>query len=255
MIRILLVRHGETEWNKEHRLQGHSDIPLAETGSHQARITGSFVRDQNPVQGYVSPLQRTHQTFAEFGLDVAPQVLPDLAEQHLGEWEGWYGAEVREQFPEQFEGWRAGSFTPAGGESHPDLLARMKSAFFSIVRATSQIPPTPSVDLSFDLRTVVAVSHGAAIRVLLEGLGLIDRHQFIPLTPASVTIIDVPLHYGQVASSLPKSGLDDERSAEAEARLIAGLTDHQIAQLCRLRLINLSPELLHPGKTQSVAIS
>lgn len=254
MIRILLVRHGETEWNKDHRLQGHSNIPLAESGTEQARITGGFVRAQNPQQGYVSHLVRTQQTYAEFGLEVAAQVVPELAEQNLGEWEGWYGLDVRNQFPEEFEGWRAGSFTPAGGETHPELLERMKGAFFDIVRATAKIQPTASVDLSFSLRTAVAVSHGAALRVLLEGLGLIDRRHFIPLTPASVTVIDIPLHTGPVSSTLPKSGLEEEYPDDAEARLIAELSDEQITELCRLRLINLSPELLHP-EADSTAIS
>ncbi|WP_300345642.1 histidine phosphatase family protein [Nesterenkonia sp.] len=247
MIRILLVRHGETEWNKDHRLQGHSDIPLADSGRQQARITGGFVRAQNPQRGYVSSLVRTQQTFAEFGLDLAPQVTADLAEQHLGEWEGWYGAEVRRQFPEQFEAWRAGTYTPVGGEAHQDLLQRMRRAFFRIVRETAEIQPTASVDLSFEVRTAVAVSHGAALRVLLEGLGLIDRHQFIPLTPAAVTVIDIPLHHGPVSSTLPKGGLDEEADDDAEAALIRSLSDEQIYDLCRLRLINLSPELLNPG--------
>ncbi|WP_120002890.1 histidine phosphatase family protein [Nesterenkonia muleiensis] len=254
MIRIVLIRHGETEWNKDHRLQGRSDIPLADSGIQQARIAGGFVRAQNPQQGYVSSLVRTQQTFAEFGLDIAPTVRPDLAEQNLGEWEGGYAAEIRDDFPDQFEGWRAGSFTPAGGESHQELVTRMRGAFFDIVRHTAEIQPSPSTDLSFEVRTAAVVSHGAALRVLFEGLKLIDRHQFIPLTPAAVTVIDVPLHKGPVSSSLPKSGLDDHTDDDAEAALVRSLTDEQITDRCRLRLINLSPELLNPAAAESVAI-
>ncbi|TLP98587.1 histidine phosphatase family protein [Nesterenkonia salmonea] len=254
MIRIVLVRHGETDWNKTHRLQGRSDIPLAESGVQQARITGGFVRAQHPQQAYVSSLVRTHQTFAQFGLDLEPAVRSDLAEQNLGEWEGGYAAEIRDQFPDQFEGWRAGRFTPADGESYHELVTRMRGAFFDIVRTTAAVQPTPSTDLSFDVRTAVAVSHGAALRVLFEGLKLIDRHQFIPLTPAAVSVIDIPLHRGPVSSSLPKGGLGDERDDDAEAALISSLTDEQITDLCRLRLINLSPELLNPAATESVAI-
>ena len=254
MIRVLLVRHGETEWNKDHRLQGHSDISLAESGEKQAAITGAFVRAQNPRQAHVSSLVRTQQTFGQFGLDLQPRIWDDLREQNLGEWEGAYAAEIRDGFPEQFQGWRAGTYTPAGGESYEALVSRMKGAFFDIVRATADIEPTPSADLSFDLRTTMAVSHGAALRVLFEGLGLIDRAQFIPLTPASVTVIDIPLHHGPVSSSLPQGGLEAESGDEAERRRIAELSDAEIEDLCRLRLINLSPELLSPAATETPAI-
>lgn len=248
MIRILLVRHGETEWNKAHRLQGHSDIPLADSGAVQARTTGAFIRAQQPSQAHVSSLVRTQQTFAQFGLDLTPRVWDELREQNLGEWEGAYAAEVRDTEPESFEGWRAGSYTPAEGETHQALQTRMTGAFADIVRATAETAPTASADLSFEVRTAVVVSHGAALRVLFEGLGLIDRRQFIPLTPASVTMIDIPLTKGPVSSSLPNSGLDDEHDDDAEARAIRGLTDAQIADHARLRLINLSPELLNPGE-------
>lgn len=254
MIRVLLVRHGETEWNKDHRLQGHSDISLAESGRKQAATTGAFVRTQNPRQAHVSSLVRTQQTFEQFGLDLQPRIWDELREQNLGEWEGAYAAEIRDGQPEEFQGWRAGTYTPAGGESYEALVSRMKGAFFDIVRATAEIEPTPSSDLSFDLRTTVAVSHGAALRVLFEGLGLIDRAQFIPLTPAAVTVIDIPLHHGPVSSSLPRGGLEDETGEEAERRRIAALTDAEIEDLCRLRLINLSPELLNPAATESAAI-
>lgn len=252
MIRVLLVRHGETEWNKDHRLQGRSDISLAESGVRQAEITGAFVRAQQPRQGHVSSLVRTQQTYQQFGLDLEPRIWPELAEQNLGEWEGSYAASIRDGLPEQFKGWRAGSYTPAGGESHAELAARMRSAFCQIVRSTADIDPTPSADLSFDVRTAVAVSHGAALRVLLQDLGLIDRAQFIPLTPAAATIVDVVLSSGPVSSSLPKGGLDDG-SVQREKEHISGLSDDEIVEHSRLRLINLSPELLNPLATESAA--
>ncbi|MGJ9407056.1 histidine phosphatase family protein [Nesterenkonia aurantiaca] len=249
MIRILLVRHGETEWNKAHRLQGHSDIELSDSGALQARTTGAFIRAQQPSQAHVSSLVRTQQTFAEFGLDLTPRIWDELREQNLGEWEGAYAAAIRDAEPENFEGWRAGSYTPAGGETHQALQARMTGAFADIVRATAETAPTASADLGFQVRTAVAVSHGAALRVLFEGLGLIDRSQFIPLTPASVTVLDIPLTKGPVSSSLPNSGLDEDHDDDAEARAIRALTDEQIADHARLRLINLSPELLNPERS------
>ncbi|GAA1188186.1 histidine phosphatase family protein [Nesterenkonia xinjiangensis] len=254
MIRVLLCRHGETDWNRDHRLQGRSDISLASSGERQASITGGFVRAQNPQQGHVSSLVRTQQTFAQFNLDLQPRVWDELMEQNLGEWEGSYAAEIRDREPEEFSAWRAGTYTPAGGETHQQLAERMLSVFCGVVRETAQIRPTASPDLSFAVRTAVVVSHGAALRVLLEHLDLIDRAQSIPLTPASATVVDVPLTLGPVSSSLPRSGLDDALTPEDEAAHIAGLTDEQIIAQSRLRVLNLSPELLNPSATQSVSV-
>lgn len=254
MIRVLLCRHGETEWNKEHRLQGRSDVPLAETGSRQASITGGFVRAQNPRQGHVSSLMRTQQTYEQFGLRLTPRVWDELMEQNLGEWEGAYAAEIRDREPDEFIGWRAGTYTPAGGETMQDLALRMVRAFAAIVRGAAEIDATPSPDLGFPVRTVVVVSHGAALRVLLEHLDLIDRSQSIPLTPASVTVVDVPLTTGPVSSTLPKGGLDDERAAVQESARIAELSDEEIISMSRLRVLNLSPELLNPAAAETTSI-
>uniref|UniRef100_UPI001315153C hypothetical protein n=1 Tax=Nesterenkonia massiliensis TaxID=1232429 RepID=UPI001315153C len=68
------------------------------------------------------------------------------------------------------------------------------------------------------------------------------------------TVIDIPLHTGPVSSSLPAGGLDDEYDDAAEARLIRGLSDEQIQQQCRLRVINLSPELLNPAAAETAAL-
>lgn len=247
MIRVLLCRHGETDWNRDHRLQGHSDIPLAASGRRQAATTGAFVRAQRPQLGHVSSLIRTHQTYDQFdlgaaGLGDAPQVWDELREQNLGVWEGAYAAEVRDASPEDFAAWRSGGFTPEGGETQQALAERMGRAFCEIVRQTAAVAPTPSPDLGFEVRTAVAVSHGAALRVLFESMGLIDRSRFIPLTPASVTVIDVPLTDKPLSSSLPRGGVESEDIAEA----VAALTDEQIRSHARLRVLNLSPELLAP---------
>ncbi|MDO5493348.1 MAG: histidine phosphatase family protein [Nesterenkonia sp.] len=247
MIRVILCRHGETDWNRDHRLQGHSDIPLAESGRRQAAATGAFVRAQSPRLGHVSSLVRTQQTYEEFGLGAAgletpPQVWDELREQNLGVWEGAYAAEVRDASPQDFAAWRSGGFTPEGGETQEALAERMGRAFCEIVRQTAAVEPTESPDLSFGVRTAVAVSHGAALRVLFESMGIIDRSRFIPLTPASVTMIDVPLTDGPLSSSLPRGGVESEDLAEA----VAALSDEDIRSHARLRVLNLSPELLAP---------
>ncbi|GAA4829818.1 histidine phosphatase family protein [Garicola koreensis] len=244
MIRVILVRHGETEWNVDHRLQGQSPVDLAESGYRQARQSGRYVRAQNPVMGYVTPLERTRQTFDEFGLGFAPEVAADLIEQNLGEWEGMKTARARDEYAELYRSWKKGEGTPPGGEAPHSVLKRTTAAFCHIVRAAAEAQPTPSPDLSFAVRTVVAVSHGTSLKALMEGLGLIDRFSVISLTAAAISVIDVPLHAGPLSSSLPKGGAGISGGTEAEAQIIRSLTDEQIISYAKLRMFNLSPEVL-----------
>lgn len=238
MIRVLLCRHGETDWNREHRMQGHTDVPLAESGRQQARRTGAFVRAQNPGAGHVSSLVRTQQTYEQFGLDAGagltqPRIWDGLREQNLGVWEGSFVAEISRRHAEEFARWRAGDYAPDGGETQQALARRMVDSFTEIVRGAAATEPTPSPDLRDPVPTAVVVSHGAALRVLLESLDLIDRSRLIPLTPASVTVVDV-LH------TLAPPDAPDLADA-------ADLTEDAVRQAVRLRALNLSPELLpHP---------
>lgn len=253
MIRVLLVRHGQTPWNAAGRMQGRTDIPLSEAGEQQARIAGGLIRAQHPQQAHVSTLIRTQQTFEQFGLGFEPTAWDELCEIGFGEWEGEYGAQLVDKYPEEFAQMRAGTFRPAGAETNAEVTERMRRAFFEIVRATAQAEPTPSADLGFDVRTTVIVSHGTSLRLLLESLGLVDRRRWVPLTNCSTTIVEIPLVPGPVSSTLPRAGLDADTDSAAESRQIAALSDEQIQSSARLRLLNLSPELLHPA-TESVAI-
>lgn len=251
MIRILLVRHGQTDWNNDGRMQGSTDIPLNDEGRAQGRITGGFIRQQSPGQAYVSTLQRTQQTYEEFGLALQPQVRADLIERNLGVWEGQRGKDVRAQYAEEFAAWRRGEYTPEGGETHQELMDRVTGAFFDIVRRTADAEPTESVDLSFPVRTAVVVSHGASLRVLLQGLGLVQTVQTAPLTNGAVTVVDIPLHAGPVSSTLPKGGFDDDAET---AGIIRSLTDQQIIDQSLLRVFNLSPELMNPAAVRDPAV-
>ena len=244
MIRVILVRHGETEWNRDHRLQGQSHVELAETGLAQARQSGRYVRGQNPVQGYVTPLHRTRQTFDQFGLNFAPREAPGLIEQNLGEWEGMKTARAKDDYADLYKSWKRGEGTPPAGEAPESVSGRTAEAFCSIVRATAGTAPTPSPDLGSAVRTVVAVSHGTSLKALMEGLGLVDRSDVISLTAAAISVVDVPLHGGLLSSSLPNGGLGVSDGSAAEADAIRNLTDEQIIGYAKLRMFNLSPEVL-----------
>lgn len=244
MIRVILVRHGETEWNKDHRLQGQSRVDLADSGYQQAQQAGRYVRSQQPVRGYVTPLHRTHQTFDQFGLDFEPEVAEGLIEQSLGEWEGMKTARAKDDYVQLYRAWKRGEATPPQGEAPEQVRQRTAAAFCRIVRDAAELEPTDSPDLSMAVRTVVAVSHGTSLKALLESLGLVDRSQVISLTAAAITVVDVPLHGGPLSSSLPHGGAGISGGAEEERRIIAGLTDEQIIRYAKLRMYNLSPEVL-----------
>lgn len=123
--RILLVRHGETDWNVESRIQGFTDIPLNHKGRAQARhLAGRLadMLDQEPVQAvYASDLQRafhTAQALAEvFGLTVRPE--QQLRERHFGHFEGCTFKEIEERWPQDAARWRSRDpdFGPQGGET------------------------------------------------------------------------------------------------------------------------------------------
>ena len=103
MTRISLVRHGQTDWNRDGRIQGRSDIPLNDTGRQQARETGQALRARRFDGIYASPLMRAFETAAiiaaELGMP-APVAVPGLEERSYGRAEGMTGAEIRAAFGE-----------------------------------------------------------------------------------------------------------------------------------------------------------
>ncbi len=88
MLELYVARHGETDWNKERRLQGSVDIALNETGLAQARELVDKLKDLSFDHLYVSALKRAQQTAAAFPTSIPRTVLEDLNERRLGEFEG-----------------------------------------------------------------------------------------------------------------------------------------------------------------------
>ena len=129
--RILAIRHGETMWNVDSRIQGHLDISLNDTGRWQAERLGLALKDEPIAAIYASDLSRAHDTALAVSrhTGVPVQAEPGLRERSFGEFEGRTFAEIETELPEQAQRWRQRdpAFTPAGGESRLMLEARVLS--------------------------------------------------------------------------------------------------------------------------------
>ena len=158
MTTLLLARHGETDWNRDGRWQGHTNTELNERGREQARALAAQLDGEPIAAVYASDLARAQQTAelvaAPRGLEVRTD--PRLRELHFGGWEGLTTAEIEERYPHEVARWRtddrAQSF--AGGETYEQMGDR-------VVRALAEIAAAhPS-------ETVLVILHGGPMRGLL----------------------------------------------------------------------------------------
>jgi 2,3-bisphosphoglycerate-dependent phosphoglycerate mutase len=183
MTRILLARHGETDWNREGRWQGHSDQPLNATGRAQADALARRLRGEPVSALYTSDLLRASQTAAavgrETGLDPVPT--PGLREVDVGELAGLDRAEAGRRHPDWYTRWREGTDEAyPGGERFSDLRDR---ALASLDRIADRHAG----------ETAVAVCHNGIVRaVVLHVLGMDprERRRVAPGPNCSLTIVE-----------------------------------------------------------------
>ena len=174
---LYVLRHGETAWNTERRMQGTKDSALTERGRAQAVAMGralkaELARAPVPTLFLRSPLGRASETALivgrELGLDPAEwRDDPRLAELRYGEWEGFTWKEIEAQHPDALAAWRADphGFCPPGGETHFELRRRIQAALSDIIAG--------------NIRTVV-VGHGVSGAVLRGiNLGLDAKAMFV----------------------------------------------------------------------------
>jgi len=175
MTRIILVRHGQTDWNRDDRFRGHADVPLNATGVAQAQATGQRVAEEwQPVAIYSSPLTRakdTGQTIADHlekpkQTRIPVQVIPDLADFDFGNWQGLTPEEAKQRWPAEIEAWYASPQIVhiPGGETLQDLRERAMKVIRNLV---SRHPG----------ETIAVVSHTDVNRIiLLDMLSLKDEY-------------------------------------------------------------------------------
>jgi broad specificity phosphatase PhoE len=168
---LILVRHGETDWNAQHRWQGHSDTPLNDAGRNQAGVLAGELERVDAV--YSSDLARARETaeiLAErIGLEV--RLDPRLRERGFGAWEGLTTEEIEASFPDEQSRWRAGIGAGASDAEPFDVFAARVGSFVEDVGRRH-------VD-----EEVLVVAHGGTIRVihaLAAGLDYVRDHRSIP---------------------------------------------------------------------------
>jgi len=165
--RLILVRHGETDWNREGRLQGGQDIPLNALGRRQAAEAAGRLKELEPAYAgldYIaSPMQRARETMdilrGELALPAGAYQTEDrLRELTFGEWEGFTWRDIRKAEREQAhlrerDKW---GFVPPGGESYRMLAERVRPVLEGLERET------------------VIVSHGGVARAVLALVGAVS---------------------------------------------------------------------------------
>ena len=173
--RLVIVRHGVTDWNREGRWQGRLDPPLSETGGHEAALLAARLAadpDLRPRRIMSSTLVRAAETAAVIGravrIDVDPE--PRLVEIGAGEWEGRTHDELAATDGERYRAWRTTpGYAPPGGEPIADAVARVHSLLTDI--ATNKRWP------------LLFVSHGGTLRILARLL--------LELSPERAEAVDI----------------------------------------------------------------
>jgi glucosyl-3-phosphoglycerate phosphatase len=167
--RLIVWRHGRTEWNLDGRVQGQADVPLDETGRQQARDAATRLAALNPARIVSSDLARAASTAAELSRLTGIEVEYDAAlrEIHVGEWAGLTMDVIAEKYPQVAEIIAAGELglrdvrRGTTGETLTEVATRFASALDRVVAA------------GVEGDTVVAVAHGLAARVgISRWLGL-----------------------------------------------------------------------------------
>ncbi len=125
--RLLMLRHGETDFNTERRMQGQLDSSLTELGVAQSRAVAPLLAQYRPDRLLSSDLRRAADTADEVGLACGLPVKLDsrLQETHLGEWQGLTASEIEAADPGALSRWRSDpTWAPPGGESRVDVVSR-----------------------------------------------------------------------------------------------------------------------------------
>ena len=182
-MRVLLARHGQTDWNAAGRIQGTSDIPLNERGREQARRLALSEELAGVETIYSSPLRRAMETAEIAAAALGVEVIPanELRELAFGCWEGLSWDGIAAAWPEQFAAYAADrrNYAPPGGESYAEMIARAGPFIGRLRRSPGG--------------SALCVSHSAVMRGLLaaeRGIDIGESYKIIRLPNGEISALE-----------------------------------------------------------------
>ena len=159
MINLYITRHGETEWNTQRRLQGWRNSPLTKKGNAQGNLLRDAVKKYNITKIYTSTSERALKTaMAARGKTTIPvELMDELREMNMGDWEGRTIDEIKEREPENFSNyWNAPHlFVKNTGEDFDEILDRSKKAIEKILEEEKE-------------GNILIVTHGVTLKALMS---------------------------------------------------------------------------------------
>jgi broad specificity phosphatase PhoE len=206
---LLLARHGETDWNRERRWQGHADRPLTRRGLEQAQALAARLAEAELDAIYASDLRRARDTAAavadKFGLPL--ETRRELREVDVGSWSGLTRAEATARFPEAFARWERGEIGWADGETYEAMSARILAA---VHRIAGRHPNG----------RVLVVTHAGPIRAIHAaalGLDVPSYRRMRPVEP-NARLSAVCVEDGALTELCSAGRLDELLSRDQETR-------------------------------------
>ena len=183
--KVHIIRHGQTGFNTERRLQGALPVPLNDCGRQQSRLLAQYLRSRPIDAIYSSPRTRAKETAMIIGDHLGMPVHEDegLAEIAFGDFEGHTFAEVAQLYPVAYEKWESGyrRYRVPGGESRLDVQLRMQAAWGEITSAND------------GNKTVAIVGHSSAMMIFLASM-----FAFLPAKPVLNTSITTLERYQDI---------------------------------------------------------
>lgn len=175
-MRLILLRHGESSWNAERRMQGIADPPLSEAGRAQTLALAPLVAAARADVVVASDLLRARETAEALGLDARPD--PRWREADLGRWSGRVVDEVVAAEGSAYAAWLEGAGAPPGGEAFADTCRRVAEAVRELAAA--------------GVERALIVTHGGPIRAACAVVASLPRSGMVAVPTGSLTEVVVP---------------------------------------------------------------